>query len=109
MPTPSIPDKLYFSIGEVSEIVGVAPHVLRYWESEFPSVRPVKRRGNRRLYRRQEVETLLKIRYLLYERRFTIAGARAYLRRKGETDPMELLRTIRDELMEIRQLLRSPE
>ncbi len=69
-------DKLYFKIGEVAEIVGVAPHVLRYWESEFRSLKPQKSRSQQRVYRRRDVETLLKIKHLLYEEKFTIAGAR---------------------------------
>jgi len=72
-------DKLYFKIGEVAEIVGVAPHVLRYWESEFRSIKPQKSRSQQRVYRRRDVETLLKIKHLLYEQKFTIAGARQQL------------------------------
>jgi DNA-binding transcriptional MerR regulator len=74
-----IPDKLYFRIGEVGDLVGVEPHVLRYWESEFPSVGPKKSGTGHRMYRRKEVELLLKIKYLLYEKKFTIEGARQYL------------------------------
>ena len=76
MPTPQIPDKLYFRIGEVAAIVGVKPHVLRYWEDEFPSLRPAKSRSQQRLYRRKEIDFLLALKELLYERGFTIAGAR---------------------------------
>ncbi len=78
-------DKLYFKIGEVSEIVGVEPYVLRYWESEFPSLRPQKSRTKQRVYRRKDVETVLKIKHLLYDRKFTIAGARQELDR-GRTE-----------------------
>lgn len=74
-------DKLYFKIGEVAEIVGVEPYVLRYWESEFPVLRPQKSRTKQRVYRRKDVETVLKIKHLLYERKFTIAGARQELGR----------------------------
>ncbi len=73
-------DKLYFKIGEVAEIIGVAAHVLRYWETEFPSIKPIKSRSQQRVYRRKDVETLLKIKHLLYERKFTLAGARQELR-----------------------------
>jgi len=73
---PEIPDKLYFRIGEVSEILGVETYVLRYWESEFPSLAPKKSGTGHRLYRRKDVETLLRIKHLLYEKRFTIEGAR---------------------------------
>jgi DNA-binding transcriptional MerR regulator len=69
-------DKLYFKIGEVAEIVGVEAYVLRYWETEFRALRPQKSRSKQRVYRRKDVETVLKIKHLLYERRFTIAGAR---------------------------------
>src|SRR5258708_18813639 len=74
-----IPDKLYFRIGEVSGLVGVEPYVLRYWETEFRSVGPKKSGTGHRMYRRKEVELLLKIKYLLYEKKYTIEGARLYL------------------------------
>jgi DNA-binding transcriptional MerR regulator len=73
-------DKLYFKIGEVAEIVGVAPHVLRYWETEFATLRPQKSRTQQRVYRRRDVATLLRIKRLLYVEKFTIAGARKQLR-----------------------------
>ena len=73
---PAIPGKRYFTIGEVSELCGVKPHVLRYWEQEFPQLKPVKRRGNRRYYQRQDVIVIRQIRSLLYEQGFTIGGAR---------------------------------
>jgi DNA-binding transcriptional MerR regulator len=83
--TAEIPDKLYFRIGEVSGLVGVEPHVLRYWESEFPSLGPKKSGTGRRMYRRKEVELLLKIKYLLYGKKYTIEGARQYLQGEGKT------------------------
>lgn len=73
-------DKLYFKIGEVAEIVGVPAYVLRYWESEFKAVKPQKSRTHQRVYRRRDVGTLLKIKHLLYEKKFTIAGARQQLK-----------------------------
>jgi DNA-binding transcriptional MerR regulator len=73
-------DKLYFKIGEVAEIVGVPAYVLRYWEGEFKTVKPQKSRTQQRVYRRRDVGTLLKIKYLLYEKKFTIAGARQQLK-----------------------------
>ncbi len=80
-----IPNKLYFRIGDVSRITGVKPYVLRYWETEFPGLSPKKSGTNQRLYRRKEVETILTIKHLLYERRFTIEGARTFLQeRKAE-------------------------
>ena len=73
---PPIPAKRYFTIGEVSELCAVKPHVLRYWEQEFPQLKPVKRRGNRRYYQRQDVMLIRQIRSLLYEQGYTIGGAR---------------------------------
>jgi DNA-binding transcriptional MerR regulator len=75
-PLPPIPAKRYFTIGEVSELCGVKPHVLRYWEQEFTQLRPMKRRGNRRYYQHHEVLLVRRIRELLYEQGFTISGAR---------------------------------
>jgi hypothetical protein len=76
VPLPPIPAKRYFTIGEVSELCGVKPHVLRYWEQEFTQLKPVKRRGNRRYYQHHEVLLIRRIRELLYEQGFTINGAR---------------------------------
>ena len=76
---PPIPAKRYFTIGEVSELCGVKPHVLRYWEQEFTQLKPVKRRGNRRYYQHHEVLLIRRIRQLLYEEGFTISGARGRL------------------------------
>src|ERR1700692_1391402 len=73
---PEIPDKLYFKIGEVSELLGVEPYVLRYWESEFPVLSPKKSGTGHRLYRRKDVELLLRIKHLLYQKRLTIEGTR---------------------------------
>jgi DNA-binding transcriptional MerR regulator len=82
---PPIPGKRYFTIGEVSDLCGVKPHVLRYWEQEFPQLKPVKRRGNRRYYQRQDVILIRQIRTLLYEQGFTIGGARQ--RMAGQSTP----------------------
>lgn len=76
---PPIPEKRYFTISEVSNLCGVKPHVLRYWEQEFTQLRPMKRRGNRRYYQHHEVQLIRKIRYLLHEQGFTIVGARSKL------------------------------
>jgi DNA-binding transcriptional MerR regulator len=81
---PPIPAKRYFTIGEVSELCGVKPHVLRYWEQEFTQLKPVKRRGNRRYYQHHEVLLVRRIRALLYEQGFTISGARHRLEEAGE-------------------------
>ena len=82
-----LPAKLYYRIGEVAGIVGVEPHVLRYWETEFRSVRPQKSAKGQRIYSRRDVETLLKVKDLLYAHRFTIAGARRKLREGGIEPP----------------------
>ena len=87
---PLIPPKRYFTIGEVGELCGVKPHVLRYWEQEFTQLRPVKRRGNRRYYQHHEVMLIRRIRELLYEQGFTISGARNRLLSEGDGDSVEL-------------------
>jgi DNA-binding transcriptional MerR regulator len=86
---PEIPAKRYFTIGEVSELCEVKPHVLRYWEQEFTQLKPVKRRGNRRYYQRQDVILIRQIRTLLYEQGFTIGGARQ--RMAGQSAPVEMV------------------
>lgn len=86
-PDPEIPDKLYFRIGEVSRLANVKPYVLRYWETEFPGLGPKKSGSNHRLYRRKDVELILEIKRLLYERRFTIEGARRFLETRGKAEP----------------------
>jgi DNA-binding transcriptional MerR regulator len=84
---PPIPAKRYFTIGEVSELCAVKPHVLRYWEQEFTQLRPVKRRGNRRYYQHHEVLLIRRIRELLYEEGFTISGARQRLEHDADSTP----------------------
>jgi DNA-binding transcriptional MerR regulator len=84
---PAIPGKRYFTIGEVGELCEVKPHVLRYWEQEFPTLNPVKRRGNRRYYQREDVVLIRQIRSLLYEHGFTIGGARQRI--EGESTKQE--------------------
>ena len=104
-----LPAKLYYRIGEVAGIVGVEPHVLRYWETEFRSIRPQKSAKGQRIYSRRDVETLLKVKELLYAHRFTIAGARRKLR-DGGIEPLgpaegatsEEARRMRDALLSIR-------
>jgi DNA-binding transcriptional MerR regulator len=124
---PPIPAKRYFTIGEVSELCGVKPHVLRYWEQEFTQLRPMKRRGNRRYYQHHEVLLVRRIRELLYEQGFTISGARNRLGevlhngrasepavREALEAPVEVvvevaegdLRAIRDDLVRALELLR---
>ena len=91
---PPIPAKRYFTIGEVSELCGVKPHVLRYWEQEFTQLKPVKRRGNRRYYQHHEVLLIRKIRELLYEQGFTISGARNRL--DGAEDKIETTQVVQN-------------
>jgi DNA-binding transcriptional MerR regulator len=103
---PAIPGKRYFTIGEVAELCNVKPHVLRYWEQEFPQLKPVKRRGNRRYYQRHDVILIRQIRSLLYEKGFTIGGARQQL--EGETakdDISQSQQIIRQTLLELEELL----
>jgi DNA-binding transcriptional MerR regulator len=117
--SPEIPDKLYFKIGEVSDLLGVEPYVLRYWETEFPVLSPKKSGTGHRLYRRKDVELLLRIKHLLYEKRFTIEGARQTLQtearlpkaRKPKQAQQELfsvdpLPEIRRELADILEILK---
>jgi len=89
MADAEIPDKLYFRIGEVSDLVGVEPYVLRYWETEFPALGPKKSGTGHRMYRRKEVELLLEIKYLLYEKKYTIEGARQYLQGAKRKAPLK--------------------
>ena len=113
-PTPEIPDKLYFKIGVVSELLGVVAYVLRYWESEFPVLSPKKSGTGHRLYRRKDVELLLRIKHLLYEKRFTIEGARQTLQSEAKAPkPARVPKRVQAELFsedplpEIRRELRD--
>ncbi|GMR08752.1 MAG: MerR family transcriptional regulator [Gammaproteobacteria bacterium] len=107
---PPIPGKRYFTIGEVSELCAVKPHVLRYWEQEFPQLKPVKRRGNRRYYQRQDVIMIRQIRSLLYEQGFTIGGARQRLSGEAARDDVnqskQIIRQMRMELEEVLNILK---
>ncbi|MEW6442717.1 MAG: MerR family transcriptional regulator [bacterium] len=113
-----IPDKLYLKIGEVAEITGVKPYVLRYWESEFKMVNPSKSRSRQRLYRKADVELIFKIKELLYEERYTINGARKKLREMGygkicqpelqfeNEDNQKILEEAIEELKDLQQMLK---
>ena len=107
---PIIPAKCYFSIGEVSELCGVKPHVLRYWDQEFSEINPVKRRGNRRYYQRHDVLIIRQIRALLYEQGYTIGGAKAHLSSSDSKDDStrtkQLIHQMVIELEVILELLR---
>ena len=109
-----IPDKTYFRIGEVSKILGVEPYVVRYWETEFKTVKPIRTKSEQRLYRRKDLEELALIRNLLYRDRFTIAGAKKKIQELHRETPetgaadeqcREKLRSIKQELKAIRDLL----
>lgn len=108
---PAIPSKRYFTIGEVSELCSVKPHVLRYWEQEFPDLKPVKRRGNRRYYQRADVLLIRQIRGLLYQEGYTIGGARQHLAgdaaRDDHAQSQQLVRQLRTELEQVLRILRS--
>ncbi|ABA88671.1 transcriptional regulator, MerR family [Syntrophotalea carbinolica DSM 2380] len=111
----SIPDKLYFKIGEVAQLTGVKPHVLRYWESEFRQIRPVKSQGKQRLYRRDDIEFVLNLKDILYGQGYTIAGAKKILAKQAGSEKaassvnpeeaVELLRDIRRDLLQLRASL----
>lgn len=96
---PLIPPKRYFTIGEVGELCGVKPHVLRYWEQEFTQLRPVKRRGNRRYYQHHEVMLIRRIRELLYEQGFTISGARNRLMSEVDNEEISTV-SVSDDVLE---------
>ncbi len=106
---PELPDKLYFKIGEVARLVGVKPYVLRYWETEFRVLRPEKSQTRHRLYRRRDVETLLQIRRLLHDERYTIEGAKRRLRQGSDvetpTEPADVVARVRIEVMDLCRLL----
>jgi DNA-binding transcriptional MerR regulator len=107
---PAIPGKRYFTIGEVSDLCQVKPHVLRYWEQEFPQLKPVKRRGNRRYYQRHDVLMIRQIRSLLYEQGFTIGGARQQLSgdnaKEDQQQSQQIVKQLRTELEEVLHILR---
>lgn len=105
---PPIPSKRYFTIGEVSELCEVKPHVLRYWEQEFPQLKPVKRRGNRRYYQHADVVTIRSIRALLYEQGYTIGGARQRMQEDGgavSSPPSEYRKVLRATILELEDML----
>lgn len=87
-PEPEIPDKLYFRIGDVARLAGIKPYVLRFWETEFPGLGPKKSGTGQRLYRRKDVELVLEIKRLLYEKRYTIEGARKFLETRVKPEPV---------------------
>ena len=107
---PSIPAKRYFSIGEVGELCAVKPYVLRYWEQEFEQLEPIKRRGNRRYYQRNDVILIRQIRALLYEEGYTIGGAKAHLQsdnvKSDSTQAQQVIRQMIDELEDILEILK---
>jgi DNA-binding transcriptional MerR regulator len=106
--TEKIPDKFYFKIGEVSKLLQIPPYVLRFWESEFSRIKPKRTSSGRRLYTRKDIELILEIKHLLYEKKYTIQGARQYLTRRGpgsKNATARFLDNLRSELKSIRDLL----
>jgi len=108
-PGTPIPDKLYFKIGEVTTITDLAAYVLRFWESEFNIISPKRTESGQRLYRKADVESILKIKYLLYEKKFTIQGAKKILKNSRKQDsahvPQTALEEIKNELQQVRAML----
>lgn len=108
---PAIPGKRYFTIGEVSDLCALKPHVLRYWEQEFPQLKPLKRRGNRRYYQRHDIILIRQIRGLLYEQGFTIGGARQCLSgdqvRDDANQSRQIIRQLKTELERVLDLLKG--
>jgi DNA-binding transcriptional MerR regulator len=110
----SIPDKLYFKIGEVAQLTGIKPHVLRYWESEFRNIRPVKSQGKQRLYRKADIELVLTLKDMLYLQGYTIAGAKKILSKQSgaesaasSVDPDEAVRMLKEVYKDLLQLRAS--
>src|SRR5437899_3103487 len=108
MATAEIPDKLFFRIGEVCKIVDIEPFVLRFWETEFPNLAPQKSKSGHRVYKRKDIENILRVKDLLYERGYTIAGARKQLSRQRapKEDRDQMLLRVRKELQDILTLLK---
>jgi DNA-binding transcriptional MerR regulator len=101
-----IPDKLYFKIGEVSEIAGIPPSVIRFWETEFPKINPKRTSSGQRHYRKNDVELILRIKHLLYDKKFTIQGALQHLgSERPENKSLDLIEEMRRELLDIRKIL----
>ena len=103
-----IPDKFYFKIGEVSKIAGLPSHVLRFWETEFKKINPRRTESGQRSYTRKDIETILEIKHLLHEKKFTIDGARKFINAKSDSEPIStrrLLEELKSELLSIKNLL----
>jgi DNA-binding transcriptional MerR regulator len=107
-----IPEKRYFRIGEVSSITGIEPYVLRYWETEFPKIKPARSRSGQRLYKKSDIEIVLEVKDLLHQKKFTIAGAKRYLQQKdkepglpADDSLVDTLEQVRNELLAIREIL----
>lgn len=106
-PKPSLPSKLFFRIGEVSRITGLEPYVLRYWETEFPHLRPEKRKSGQRLYTRKDLDNILQVKQLLYRDGFTITGAKKKIRGRGGKDLDALVEAAKQEVREALELLKE--
>jgi DNA-binding transcriptional MerR regulator len=108
-PQPVLPDKIYFKVGEVSKIAGLPAHVLRFWETEFKKINPGRTPSGQRLYRKADVEIILKIKHLLYEKKFTIEGARQHLKTTSKAPGADsihaFLKELRNELENIKKIV----
>jgi DNA-binding transcriptional MerR regulator len=103
---PQKPSKLFYRIGEVSRLTGLEPYVLRYWETEFPQIKPDKGRSKQRLYKKKDVDSILQIKQMLYKDGYTIAGARKKLNGRGEQDVEAVIETAKRELREILEMMK---
>ena len=103
---PKLPSKLFFRIGEVSRLTGLEPYVLRYWETEFPQIKPDKGKSGQRLYKKKDLDNILHIKELLYKDGYTIAGARKRLNGRGSQNVEVIIETAKKELQEILELLK---
>jgi DNA-binding transcriptional MerR regulator len=105
-PKPLQPSKLFYRIGEVSRLTGLEPYVLRYWETEFPQLKPEKGRSRQRLYRKNDLDHILRIKHLLYQEGYTISGARKKLNGRGEEDVENVIESAKKELRDILEILK---
>ena len=103
---PQKPSKLFYRIGEVSRLTGLEPYVLRYWETEFPQIKPDKGRSKQRLYKKKDVDSIIQIKQMLYKDGYTIAGARKKLNGRGEQDVEAVIETAKRELREILEMMK---
>lgn len=104
---PSLPSKLFYRIGEVSRITGLEPYVLRFWETEFPHLRPEKRKSGQRLYTKKDLDNIIQVKELLYQQGFTIDGAKKKLRRRSGRETVDVVERVTREIRELIEILKS--